>query len=496
MSLAVLLIPLTLNAQSDNFDSGALSSAWTKYQFFPQSYTFPTVGNGKGLRIQANPAPGAAPAAAALSQTNQYTDFYVAVDVVNWAVEDQAVVLLGRWVPGGTAGLAEGTGMIINYDVAQDGDHAGDRKGGQLQINAVFPGFGTSTKAAADITFEPGQSYRLILKAVGTLYTAQAYDLNDLTKPLVTIQTDDATYASGLCGFLSFSRDGTAGTTDVTIDNYFAAAADPNPATPPALAHSIAGTPVVDTRVPAARWANFHNPAAGVSFTARTYAVDVINSSVTRLRLNGIDLSSQLTLSANGNAITGSLPGSALSPNALYQGQIELARQEIQKGLTLDPTQRLLRTSLGYLDFRQGDYANAITTLESVLQEDTSLRLVYPTLALCYLAAGQRAEAAAMITEGTLSSADADGEMAYRLATYFALDGDATEALHWLRKAIYLGNENYPWFGSNPAWAKLRDNEDLVKVMARLKKTHRQNQQRWQQLIGSGVQTRRLLSTQ
>jgi Tfp pilus assembly protein PilF len=37
-----------------------------------------------------------------------------------------------------------------------------------------------------------------------------------------------------------------------------------------------------------------------------------------------------------------------------YQGQIELARQEIQKGLTLDPTQRLLRTSLGYLDFRQG----------------------------------------------------------------------------------------------------------------------------------------------
>ncbi len=179
-----------------------------------------------------------------------------------------------------------------------------------------------------------------------------------------------------------------------------------------------------------------------------------------------------------------------------YQGQIELARQEIQKGLTLDPTQRLLRTSLGYLDFRQGDYANAITTLESVLHEDTSLRLVYPTLALCYLAAGQRAEAAAMITEGTLSSADADGEMAYRLATYFALDGDATEALHWLRKAIYLGNENYPWFGSNPAWAKLRDNEDLVKVMARLKKTHRQNQQRWQQLIGSGVQTRRLLSTE
>jgi serine/threonine-protein kinase len=165
-----------------------------------------------------------------------------------------------------------------------------------------------------------------------------------------------------------------------------------------------------------------------------------------------------------------------------YQGQIELARQEIQKGLTLDPKHRLLRTSLAYLDFRDGEYDSAITVLESVLREDSSLRLAYPTLAMCYLASDQRKEAEAMITEDMLSFADADGEMAYRLATYFALDGDATEALYWLRKTIYLGNENYPWFASNPAWSKLTANEDLVKVLARLKKTHRQNELRWKQL--------------
>src|SRR6266850_3297209 len=258
-------------AQSDNFDSGTLSSAWTKYQFFGQSYTFPTVGNGKGLRIQANPAPGSAPAAAAIGQTNQYTDFYVAVDLVNWAVKDQAVVLLGRWVPGGAAGLAGGAGMIANYDAQQDGENAGDRKGGQFQINAVFPGFATSTKAAAEISLEPGRSYRLILKAVGSLYTAQVYDLHDLTQPLVTIQADDPTYASGQCGFLSFSRNGTTGTTDVTIDNYYAGATDPNPATPPVLAHSIPATPTSNPPFPPPRFQNFHNPASGISFTARTY---------------------------------------------------------------------------------------------------------------------------------------------------------------------------------------------------------------------------------
>lgn len=312
-------------AQSDNFDSGTLSGAWTKYQFFPQSFTFPTVGNGKGLRIQANPVPGQAPAAAAIGQANNYTNFYVAIDIVNWAVEDQAFVVLGRWVPGGAAGLAGGAGMIANYDAAQDGETAGDRKGGEFQINVVSPGFSTRTLCAAEITFEPGRAYRIVFQGVDTLYTAQIYDLNDLSKPLVTVQADDATYASGQCGFLSFSRNGTSGTTDVTIDNYYAAATDPNAATAPVIAHPIPGTPVIDTRVPARRWQNFHNPASGIAFTARTYTADVINSSATRLRLNGLDLSSQLVLSANGSSVTGNLPGAALSPNTLYSGQIEVS---------------------------------------------------------------------------------------------------------------------------------------------------------------------------
>ncbi len=312
-------------AQSDNFDSGALSSAWTKYQFFGQSYTFPNAGAGKALRIQANPVPGAAPAAAAIAQTNIYTDFYVALDLVNWAVKDQAVVLLGRWTPGGSAGLAEGTGIIMNYDAQQDGENAGDRKGGQLQINNIFPGFAASTLAATEVSLEPGRSYRFVLRGVGTAYSGAVYDHNDLTKPVATVYADDPTYTSGLCGFLSFSRNGTAGTTDVTIDNYYAGATDPNPAPAPVLAHPIAGTPIVSSRVPAARWQNFHNPAAGISFTANTYAADVINASATKLYLNGVDVSSQLVLPANGTTIAVSLPGAALQPNKVYGARIELA---------------------------------------------------------------------------------------------------------------------------------------------------------------------------
>ena len=81
-----------------------------------------------------------------------------------------------------------------------------------------------------------------------------------------------------------------------------------------------------------------------------------------------------------------------------------------------------------------------------------------PTLALCYVQAGERERAAALLKDDTLAAAEADSEMAYRLATYFAVEGDSSEALHWLRRAIYLGNENYPWFQKNPAWNNLRTN--------------------------------------
>ena len=159
---------------------------------------------------------------------------------------------------------------------------------------------------------------------MGTLYTGQIYDFEDLTAPLATIQAQDSTYTAGICGILSYSRNGTTGSTDVTLDNYYAAATNPNLATPPALMHPIAGTPMVETRTPAARWQNFVNPTSGITFTAKTYTTNLINASATKLRLNGVDFSSQLTLSANGTSITGSLPGSALKTNGIYSAQIEL----------------------------------------------------------------------------------------------------------------------------------------------------------------------------
>ena len=166
-----------------------------------------------------------------------------------------------------------------------------------------------------------------------------------------------------------------------------------------------------------------------------------------------------------------------------YQNQLELAGEEIEKGLTLEPRQPLLRISLGYQQMRLGDLHRAVQTLEQVIADESSLRIVFPTIAMCYVQLGDRATASGFILEETLAAAEADGEMAYRLATYFAVDGDESEALHWLRRAIYLGNENYPWFSKNPAWRRLSGHADFERILEDLKKSFRRNQKNWKSLL-------------
>lgn len=166
-----------------------------------------------------------------------------------------------------------------------------------------------------------------------------------------------------------------------------------------------------------------------------------------------------------------------------YQNQLELAGDELEKGLALEPRHPLLRTSAGYQQMRLGNLGAAIDILESVIRDDRSLRIAVPTLAICYVLAGERPQAADLLKDETLAAAEAESEMAYRLATYFAVEGDSTEALHWLRRAIYLGNENYPWFQKNPAWNNFRTNADFERILEDLKKSWRKNQKTWKRLL-------------
>lgn len=65
-------------------------------------------------------------------------------------------------------------------------------------------------------------------------------------------------------------------------------------------------------------------------------------------------------------------------------------------------------------------------------------------------ALGEHEAARAQFTDRVKQIASADHDIPYWLASAYAMEGNGEEAFNWLETAIRLGNENLPWFRSNP----------------------------------------------
>ncbi len=376
---ALPMKPTVAGAQTDNFDTYSSIANFTAGGWVLSELgtgltrtTFPAVGTGKGLRIQANPVPGTAPAIAICYRTTQYTNFYLAADVVAWADTNQVIALLAR---GSSADDPSGaSGYLVNYDVAELGDTPIRPRQGELQISVLSPSFHTMQLAVGELTLEPGRPYRFVFTGTGFHFKAQVYDWYDLTQPLLEIGADDAdqTYTNGVCGFLSYSRNGLTGTTDVTFDNYEIGESDANPATPPALAHPVAGTPTIESRTPAQRFRNCYNPSGGISFVARTFSSTALNASATKLRLNRVDVSSELIISSDGPNLSASLAGSALNSNTVYEAQIEVQDTTGQKRSTntfwFDTFSEAFLASAGVkiIEAEDYNYSNGVYQLDPI----------------------------------------------------------------------------------------------------------------------------------
>src|SRR5215471_3614795 len=175
-SLAMVLlatVPGTAQVVTDNFDSGVLDTSEQGWQVRNicqplggyVNDSFPANGAGKALRLQRGSFDGALAGVpqsygtgrAWLFRTNDYSDFYVAMDLVNWNdATNQSLVLLARGggfddAPYGVPGLGAVNGYVVNYDPAQDGTSSADRFGGELQINLIN-NESPSTIAAAETT--------------------------------------------------------------------------------------------------------------------------------------------------------------------------------------------------------------------------------------------------------------------------------------------------------------------------------------------------------
>ncbi|MBA3438292.1 MAG: protein kinase [Pyrinomonadaceae bacterium] len=153
----------------------------------------------------------------------------------------------------------------------------------------------------------------------------------------------------------------------------------------------------------------------------------------------------------------------------MYQGRYQDAMLELDQGSAMEPDHPLIRTFRAVALYRQGNAAAAADMLREVLRNHPEMDGIRPLLAQCLSTLGDHEAARRELTERVKETATADHDVPYWLASAYALEGETDEAFEWLERAINLGNENHPWFESNPAWAGLRDDPRFRELMSRIK---------------------------
>jgi serine/threonine-protein kinase len=150
----------------------------------------------------------------------------------------------------------------------------------------------------------------------------------------------------------------------------------------------------------------------------------------------------------------------------MYQHRLDDAEAELELGAQMEPNHPLIKTMRAVLFACRGDNDGAARVMEEVLRRHPAMHGVRPLLAQFLAAKGERAPALAELNEGALACADANHDVTYWLATAFALLGERDEAFKWLGRAIELGNENKPWFESDPNWEALREDARFGELMS------------------------------
>jgi eukaryotic-like serine/threonine-protein kinase len=158
----------------------------------------------------------------------------------------------------------------------------------------------------------------------------------------------------------------------------------------------------------------------------------------------------------------------------MYQHRFDDALLELQQGARVEPNHPLIRTFQAVVLGRRGDPSEAVRVLREVLEEHPTMDGIRPLLAQQLIGVGDAEGARAQLNGRVREAADADHDIAYWLATTYAMLGDRDEAFRWLGRAIDLGNENRTWFESDPKWEGLREDARFGDLMRRIERALRQ----------------------
>lgn len=150
--------------------------------------------------------------------------------------------------------------------------------------------------------------------------------------------------------------------------------------------------------------------------------------------------------------------------------QYQEAVLELERVRAADPDHPLVKTFLAQALFNLGRVEEAQGHIEEVLRQHPNLDGIQTVLAWCQSARGEHERARALITERVRAAAAADPDVAFWLASFYAMEGLSNEALEWLATAIRLGNENYPLFSTSSKLRSLRDDPRFTEMLDELRR--------------------------
>ena len=145
-----------------------------------------------------------------------------------------------------------------------------------------------------------------------------------------------------------------------------------------------------------------------------------------------------------------------------------MALGELERASEIEPDPPLIKTVRAFMFYYRGEVGAATGLVREVLASHPEMDGVRPLLAMCLSRQGEHEAARAELNERVKASAAVDPDIAYWLASAFALEGMREEAFGWLGRAIALGREDRAWFEADPDWAALRDDSRFSELMDRI----------------------------
>src|SRR5260370_26877630 len=150
----------------------------------------------------------------------------------------------------------------------------------------------------------------------------------------------------------------------------------------------------------------------------------------------------------------------------LYQGKPHEAELEVRQALERYPDHYKLLAFLGGFLYYQGKTEEAERVLDRALQlsgaqgEDDP----YIVSAFVHASRGEPDKIDSRLFRHKPEEV-IDGDTAEWIGGIYALLGDKQTALVWLRRAVQLGDHNYPWYQRDKNWDKLRGDPEFQRIM-------------------------------